>query len=159
MIRSDEEPFHKLLKEFVRGSWLLAADSCEYCKIKYNVKIAHVNASNTDGIVEWDVHHKQDCSRRSDAEREVGLDPETRMDTVGWTFSKDPVYVCGKTFYPLASRGNIGPCLNCGLLVVAAPLILFLGGRSRAELDFCWSCAENLGLLEAHTRGKGGLNR
>ena len=156
MAQNDEEPFRQLLKDFIREAWVPAADSCEYCKAKYNVRIKHVNASGTDGIIEWDVQHGPDCSRRFYPEEAVGLDPETSTDMVGWTFSEKLVHVCGKNFHPLISRGNIGPCLNCGRLVIGVPLILFLGEGRDGQLDFCWNCAEGLGLLKALTKPKGG---
>jgi len=70
------------------------------------------------------------------------------MDVAGWEYMKEPFKFNGREYYPLKCRANIGLCLECGKLIVGAPLILFIEEGRKGELDFCWSCAKKLGILE-----------
>jgi len=107
-----------------------AADRCDECGDKIIFKITWIDPESHDlGTIEWE------CVG-------CGL---SDMGIVGWTFADKPVEFMGKQFYPLTARANIGPCLNCGKLIVGVPLILFLNGGTKGELDFCWACVKRRG--------------
>jgi hypothetical protein len=72
---------------------------------------------------------------------------EFHQDFAGWEFSDRMMTIARKELPTLKSRLNIGPCLNCWKLVVGVPLIL-LAQDGSVEIDFCWSCAEELGILD-----------
>lgn len=111
-----------------------AADECQNCGGKLRVKIeaALERTHHSVGNVSWEC---QQCG-------------DSGEDIVGWQLAEEPVKILGKEFYPIISRANVGPCLNCGKLVIGAPLILFLDEGRKGELDFCFSCAEKLGILD-----------
>jgi len=71
----------------------------------------------------------------------------SEMDFAGWEFMDKTFRFRGREYYPLKSRANVGPCLNCGRLVVGVPLILFIDEGRGGELDFCFECVEKLGIL------------
>ena len=122
------------LKNFPLNTPFDAADECECCGGKLRVQITWVdpNSDHSIGNVSWEC---QQCGDKGE-------------DVAGWALSKKPVNMFGKEFYPIISRANIGPCLNCGKLVVGVPLILFLEKGRRGELDFCFPCAKDLGILD-----------
>jgi len=144
--------FHKLLKDFPMNVWMDAADTCEFCGAKYQVKITWVNEQGTLGDVEWRVKHAKNCPSL-DTEPEIQqvvnrLGFVGDVDVAGWEFMPKPFELKGKQYYPLKSRANIGPCLECGKLIIGVPLILFIDEGRGGELDFCWQCVKRLGLLE-----------
>ena len=138
----------KVLKEYPVGIWFEAADECEYCKSKYEVRIHKVDKTGRFGTVEWRIHHKPDCPEVTEYLEGAPVTEISSMDFAGWEYMENPVAFKGKLYYPLKSRANIGPCLECGRLIVGAPLILFIEEGRKGELDFCWSCAKKLGILE-----------
>lgn len=135
------EPFHKLLKDFPQGKWLDAADGCEVCGAKAKVMVEGVFKSGAYGWVRWVIPHKIDCP---ESEETI----EKGQDAAGWEFMPKPFTLKGKQYYPLKSRANIGPCLECGKFIIGVPLILFIDKGRGGQLDFCWGCTKRLGLLE-----------
>ena len=109
-----------------------AADPCDLCGGKIIYEVTFIDKENNVGDVSWECTQ---CGAGG-------------PDILGWTIAKNPVDFMGKKFYPITSRANIGPCLNCGKLVVGVPLILFLDEGRKGELDFCFSCAKELGILD-----------
>lgn len=109
-----------------------AADPCDLCGGKILCRVTSVDIKRNVGDVTWE------CTR-CDAEGQ---------DVLGWTLAPNPISFRGRPFYPIMSRVNIGPCLNCGKLVVGVPLMLFLEEGRQGELDFCFRCANELGVLE-----------
>ena len=138
----------KILKEYPRDEWLEAADECEYCKSKYEVRIHEVDESGCFGLVEWRIHHKLHCPEIMEYLEGATVTEVSSMDVAGWEYMKEPFKFNGREYYPLKCRANIGLCLECGKLIVGAPLILFIEEGRKGELDFCWSCAKKLGILE-----------
>jgi len=136
-------PPGKQLKDFPFWEWFEAVDGCDFCGAKYQVRVTYVDDSGYFGDVEYRVSHAEDCAERFDEELNTA---ESIFDMAGWEFTDKPVTVLGKQFLPLKTRANIGPCLNCGKLVIGVPLILFIDEGRGGELDFCSLCFEKLGL-------------
>jgi hypothetical protein len=145
------EPFHKLLKDFPRDEWFEAADGCEVCGAKYKVRVIQLYSA-TFGEVEWAIRHKPDCPERFIEDMDEFVDDidntESDWDNAGWEFMPEPFTFRGKQYYPLKSRANIGPCLECGRLIIKVPLIFFINEGRKGELDFCRECATRLGIME-----------
>lgn len=140
------EPFRKLLKDFKLGEWMEAADGCQCCEAKYKVRILEVEADGTIGAVEWTITHSPDCPENW--EPDESPQTETECDVAGWEFMDEPVTLQGRQYYPLKARANIGPCLECGRLVVGGPLILFIDEGRKGQLDFCFECAKKIGIFD-----------
>lgn len=150
--------FEKLLKDFPLNSWIDAADTCEFCGRKYAIKITETDKSGKFGNVTWRIYHTLDCPERFNEEEEIIFSPgeyEEGEDFAGWDFRKNTITILGMTFKPLKSRANIGPCLICEKLVVRVPLILFIGQGKLGELDFCFTCAKEKGILDHLVPPKG----
>jgi hypothetical protein len=143
----------KQLKDYPQDEWMEAADGCEFCGAKHMVKIAEVDETGNFGTVIIKTEHREDCPELFDDPAPVRDPIEEQEDYAGWEFVDKPYALLGKEYYPLSSRANIGPCLECGKLVVGVPLILFLDKGRGGELDFCFECAEKLGILKALTGG------
>jgi len=123
-----------------------AADGCD-CGAKYQVRVSSLE-SDRFGEVEWRINHREDCYEIE--EDYVDGHPVTEIsctDVAGWEFMDKPVDFRGLELYPLKSRVNIGPCLICWKLIIRAPLILFIDGGKGGQLDFCFACAEEQGIL------------
>lgn len=105
-----------------------------------------VDKTGTYGDVEYSANHKSDCLR--------DIASETETDMAGWLFAEKTIFLGGVEWTPLKARGNVGPCLNCGRLVVGIPLILFIAEGKGGELDFCFKCAVKLGFLAQLLKGK-----
>jgi len=139
--------FRELLKDFPFRKWLDAADCCEFCGARYQVRVTYVDESGCFGDVEYRISHAEDCAERFDEETGEELKPaEFTFDVAGWEFVDKPVTILSKQFLPLKARANIGPCLECGK-TIGIPLILFIDEGRGGELDFCQKCFEQLGLL------------
>lgn len=137
----------KLLKDYARDKWLEAADVCDYCGARYEVKVTSVDDDGFFGEVAYRVSHTKDCTRRYDVETGVDLNAEVLHDVAGWTFKEKTVAIRDRELLPIASRANIGPCLWCDRLVVQGPVILFIDDGRGGELDFCFGCVKALKLL------------
>jgi len=142
-----EAEVKKLLKDYPFNEWMEAADGCDVCGAKYQVRITYIDKKHNFGDVEYKIHHKPDCPDGIElGEMEEGL------DVAGWEYMPKPFKFRGKIYYPLKSRANIGPCLECGRLVIGAPLILFIKEGYGGQLDFCFECAKKLKILEGLRR-------
>jgi len=136
----------KLLKDYPFKTWMPAAGRCEMCAATYVVKIVWVDESGTMGDVEYRVEHEEGCPERYDSETGINRGSFGDVDVAGWEYMDTPMQFRGLELYPLKSRANIGPCLRCERLVLDVPLILFLDEGRGGELDFCWECAEKIGI-------------
>jgi hypothetical protein len=134
--------FKGLLKDYPFRTWVEAADGCALCSARYQVRVTYVDESGCYGDVEYRIRHAEGCPEK--VENQAG----SAFDVAGWTYADKPVKLEGKQIYPLKARGNIGPCLNCGKLVIGIPVILFMDEGKGGELDFCISCFETLGLVK-----------
>ena len=149
-----EQSTLKRLRDFPRDTWMEAADGCDVCGGPYMVKVTWVDDSGDYGDVLVKAHHRDDCPEVP------GIGPYgpdmseswDRHDIAGWEYAEETVVVAGREWTPLKARANVGPCLNCGALIVGTPLILFLDEGMKGELDFCFRCAE-LGILN-HLGGR-----
>jgi len=137
--------FRKLLRDYPLGEWIEAADRCECCGAKYEVRIHEVDESGCFGYVEWRVNHRIDCPEVTEYE-DAPVTEISSMDVAGWEFMDKPFRFRGVEYQPLKSRADVGPCLNCGRLVVGAPLIIFID-EGKGELDFCFECVRELDIL------------
>ena len=129
------------LRDYPLNEWMEAADGCDLCGEKARVMVTWVDESGNFGDVHVQHQHKDDC-----------LDPEMcgfgdHIDVAGWEFSERDLGIAGREWPTLKSRANIGPCLSCWKLVVGVPLILWPSDGD-VELDFCFKCAEELGILD-----------
>lgn len=128
-----------------------AADGCEFCGVKYEVKVTCVDKTGDFGDVSYSIKHRDYCPERQDPFMgETAID--VFHDIAGWDFSDRKLHMAGKEWPTLKVRANIGPCLNCWKLVVGVPLILW-PGDGKVELDFCFKCAEELGILKGILAG------
>ena len=138
----------KLLKDYPLDEWIEAADGCEFCKAKYQVRITSIDPDENVGDVAYRITHAKDCPENY--ELQGGYDPVlvASSDVAGWEYSQKPVTFRGMELYPLKSRLNVGPCLLCEKLVIRVPLILFIDQGRGGQLDFCFSCVEEKGILK-----------
>jgi len=118
------------LRDFELNRIYKAADECDECGGEIFYKITRIDPEIPYmGIIEWEC---QKCGMSD-------------MDVAGWKTSDKPIEFMGKQFHPLTERSNIGPCLNCGRLVIGVPLIIFLNEGRKGELDFCFTCVKKNG--------------
>lgn len=142
------------LKDYPLKEWMEAADGCDVCGGPYMVKVTWVDDSGDYGDVVIKANHKDNCPEGL----EIGSyspnmnDSCDRQDIAGWDYAEETVMVAGREWYPLKSRLNIAPCISCEALVVGVPLILFLEEGRKGELDFCFRCAGELGILSQLVR-------
>ena len=135
----------KRLKDYPLNEWMEAADGCDLCGEKDRVMVTWVDESGDSGDVHVQHQHKDDCP-----------DPEMygfgdHVDMAGWEFSDRTITLKGREWPTLKARGNIGPCLSCWKLIVGVPLILW-PDDGEVELDFCFGCAVELGILDQLAR-------
>lgn len=148
----NDEDGLKRLKDYPLDKWMEAADGCSCCDAGYQVRILHVRDDGNYGSIEVAISHEEDCSLMD----QHGSDEETYTDIAGWEYSDINFIIGDREFRTLEARSNIGICLNCNKFIVGTPLILFtMGGE--LEVDFCFSCAKELGILNAVTSGVRGL--
>lgn len=142
----------KELKDYPLDEWMEAADGCDYCGAKYEVMVTWVDKTGKFGDVTYRIKHEDGCPDRFDdfTGEPIG-DVVEDVDVAGWEFSERVIPLAGRKWLTLKSRVNIGPCLNCWKLVVGVPLILF-PEDGKVELDFCFKCAEELGILNLLTK-------
>ena len=136
------------MKDYPLGEWMEAADSCDFCRCHYEVRIHEGDESGCFGTVEWRIHHKVDCHEVTEYYQGAPVTEISSMDFAGWEFMGKPIKFRGREYYPLKARANVGPCLECGRLVIGVPLILFIDQGRGGELDFCFECAEKLGIFK-----------
>lgn len=146
----------KHLKDYTLNEWMEAADGCEFCEAKYEVKVTWVDDSGNFGDIKYRIKHNEDCPERYDQFMPGTLHSELEdyglvHDFAGWEFSHKVLKFAGREWPTLESRANIGPCLNCWKLVVGVPLILW-PENGEVELDFCFKCADELGILKTLVR-------
>jgi len=132
------------LKDYPQNKWLPGAGECEGCGAQPEIQIIYVDPSGDFGTVQFRIQHEEGCYAV-----ENGLVPGLLdQDLAGWEFKEKPTKLLGRDFWPLKVRANVGPCLSCWKLVPETPLILFLDEGRGGELDFCFKCAEELGILD-----------
>ena len=136
----------KLLKDYPAREWMEAADGCQYCKAKYEARITWVDPAENVGDLEYKIDHKLDCPEVNDYFDGSAVTEFSSHDIAGWDYMEKPINFKGLKLYPLKARANVGPCLLCEKLVIRAPLILFID--EDGELDFCFGCAEEKGILQ-----------
>jgi hypothetical protein len=118
-----------------------AADVCDLCGSRPRVRVDHVDDSGDYGDVTVIEGHSPGCPYGEDGEEE-------RCDLAGWEYAGSTLRLVGRDWPVLSARLNVGLCLGCGRLVVGAPLILFLDKGRGGELDFCFGCALELGVMD-----------
>ena len=115
----------------------LAADPCEMCGGTIQGEVTFVAKDGNFGDISWACG---DCG-------DVGV------DVAGWEYADKNVKIMGQKYLPYKSTVNHSPCHGCGKLVIGGPLILFIGNpKPWGELQFCFPCAERLGILERMLR-------
>jgi len=134
----------KRLKDFPLNEWMDSASFCD-CDRRFKVRVNFVDESGNFGDIEYKVEeHAPDCPMRYDEETGEDISGQIEQDIAGWEYAMWTVKLLDREFTPIVSRVNHGPCLECGLLIVDVPLILFLEKGKRGELDFCHTCFEKL---------------
>ena len=141
-------PLPLFLKDYQSGEWMDAADFCEMCGARHQVKVKEVQSDGLYGVVEIMERHGPGCPMRLEAY------PYERSDHAGWEYASETVKLFGREFTPLKARGNVGSCLCCWKLIVGVPLILFLDEDRGGELDFCFNCALELGVIDKLRSGR-----
>ena len=135
------------LKDYPLNEWLEAADKCDMCGAQRYVKVTWVDETGDFGEVETRVDHEENC-----ADLDFSMDPvDHSFDFAGWEYSHNVIKIAGREWPTFKSRGNVGICLNCEKFVVGIPLIMWPEDGD-VELDFCFKCAEELGILNLLTK-------
>jgi len=135
-------------KDYPRGEWMDSADVCDVCGARRQVRVKEVHGDGLYGVVEIVERHGPGCPMRFEAY------PYERSDHAGWEYASETITLCGRAFTPLKARGNVAPCLGCGKLIVGVPLILFIDEGHGGELDFCFNCALELGVIDKLRSGR-----
>jgi len=148
MAEDARPPAPLFLKDYPRNEWMDAADFCEVCGARHQVRVKEVQSDGLYGVVEINERHGPGCPMRFEAY------PYERSDHAGWEYASESVELLGREYTPLKARGNVAPCLGCGKLIVGVPLILFLDEGLGGELDFCFNCAMELGILDKLRSGR-----
>ena len=143
-----EDAKPRFLKDYPRDEWMASADVCDVCGARRLVRVKKVHGDGLYGIVEIMERHNPGCPMRLEAYA------NERSDHAGWEYASETVKLFGREFTPLKARGNVGPCLGCGKLIVGVPLILFLDEGLGGELDFCFNCALELGVIDRLRSGR-----
>jgi len=141
----------KNLCDFPLGEFVESADACDQCGGVVFVRVDYVDEEGEYGHATIQSNHKQGCPKIPF----LLDDPTARKedsDFAGWTYSNKQFVIGGKSFTALASRSNVGICLNCEEFIVGVPLMLF-PKEGDCELDFCDKCAKELGIIKAITGG------
>lgn len=146
MMADDAKP--RVLKDYPRDEWMYAADFCEVCGARRQVRVKEVHGDGLYGVVEIMERHGPGCPMRFETH------PYERSDHAGWEYTCESVKLYGREYTPLKARGNVGLCLGCGKLIVGVPLILFLDEGLGGELDFCFGCAMELGIIDRLRSGR-----
>jgi len=136
------------LKDYPRDEWMDSADVCDMCGARRQVRVKEVHGDGLYGVVEIMERHGPGCPMRFEAI------PCMRSDQAGWEYACESVELLGREYTPLKARGNVALCLGCGKLIVGVPLILFLDEGRGGELDFCFGCAMELGILDKLRSGR-----
>ena len=137
---SRPEPGPKRLKDFKLGEWMDAADACELCGAHPRVRVDWIDEAGDYGDITVVERHSPACPHEHD-------DTEYH-DVAGWEYAGRTFRLVGRDWPVLANRINVCVCLGCGRLVVGSPLILFLDEGRGGELDFCFGCAVELGIMD-----------
>lgn len=141
------------LKDYPLNEWLEAADTCGMCGAQIHVKVTWVDESGDFGQIETKVEHEEYC-----ADLDVGMNPVAHgFDFVGWEYSHRVITIAGRNWPTFKSRVNTGICLNCEKFVVGIPLIMW-PDDGEVELNFCFKCAKELGILDLLTKQGGNVN-
>ncbi len=148
MVEDVRPPGPLFLKDYPRDEWMYAADFCEVCGARRQVKVKEVHGDGLYGVVEIMERHNPGCPMRFESF------PNMRSDQAGWEYMSETVKLYGREYTPLKARGNVAPCLGCGKLIVDVPLILFLDEGLGGELDFCFGCAMELGIIDKLRSGR-----
>jgi len=130
-----------------------AADGCEFCGAKYQVKVIWVDESGDFGDIETKIEHDLGCPEVLSSF--MGVYCIENQDLAGWEWSDRRITLSAREWPTFKSHTNIGICINCKKFVVGVPLILW-PQDGEVELDFCFGCAEDLGILSLLTRKKEG---
>ena len=141
----------KRLKDYPLDEWMEAADGCEFCGAKYQVKVTWVDESGDFGDVETRIEHDLSCPEVLNSL--MGVYCIEDQDIAGWEWSDRKITIVGRKWLALKSRANIGPCLSCGKLIVGVPLILW-PKDGEVEADFCFKCGKELGILDQLLGGR-----
>lgn len=129
------------LKDYPMNKWLPGAGECESCGAPYEVQITYLDVDGDYGSIQIRIQREESCM-----EEELYGSPEPEW--AGWELKDKPTKLVGRDFWPIIRRANIGPCLNCWKLIPGTPIILFLDQGKGGELDFCFKCAQELGILD-----------
>jgi len=148
MVEDVRPPAPLFLKDYPRDEWMDAADFCEMCGARRRVKVKEVHGDGLYGVVEIMERHNPGCPMRFETY------PTERSDHAGWEYAGEMITLCGRAFTPLKARGNVATCLGCGKLIVGVPLILFIDEGRGGELDFCFGCALELGIIDRLRSGR-----
>lgn len=150
----------KLLSNYPVNESMQAADGCQYCSAIYSVTVLDVDAETQIGTISSGLIHDPECPDRFEEFEDpysgdldvAEASTEGIIDIAGWTFHNYSVKVFGGEFPAIASRANVGPCLNCWKLIVSVPLSLF-SEEHNYQLDFCHDCADRLGIFKTLLAG------
>jgi hypothetical protein len=118
-----------------------AADACDLCGARPRVRVDWVEKSGNYGDVTVMMRHSPGCAYGDEGDGEYS-------DFAGWEYAGHTLRIVDREWPVLSARLNVGLCLGCGRLVVGAPLILFLDKGRGGELDFCFGCALELGIMD-----------
>ena len=138
----------RLLGDYPRGTWIEAADGCDVCGARHQVRLLGVEGPYGEAQVR--ITHRPHCPAACDEDPEGpdGYRVRGRRESAGWEYCGQSVVLGGREWTPIAARAGVSLCLGCGRLVVDSLIILFVDEGRGGELDLCLGCALELGVLE-----------
>jgi hypothetical protein len=134
--------FHKMLSDYPRDKWFETADTCGDCDAKYLARVAQLDEDGLFGFVQYVVTHAPGCEVAYDDEGLV----DTDLVTAGWEFAQEQFTLLGRAYWPLVKSAEAVPCLECGRLIVATPITVFIERGEKGMLTFCPECALAIGV-------------
>lgn len=147
-------PTQKMLTDYPLGEWLQGSDKCSSCHVNCGLLIVRYGPEGYPGHARVRIDHTDSC--------EFAIDPDTGepfpfdddFKLAGWDFGHYVSTINGLDFPVMSRRAEVTPCLNCWKLIGHFGLDLYLDKPAKGMLRFCWTCAEEVGILKLMFPGK-----
>jgi hypothetical protein len=132
----------KLLKEYAREVWHEAADTCQDCGARYEVRVEEVDGAGEAGIVRVRAPHREACDHGED---------DHQREEAGWSLTGGYLTFLGQDFALLDGYLDVLACVGCERFIVTMPLLVF---AHAGLLAFCHSCARQWGIVGSLRSGR-----
>ena len=146
----------KHLGDLPRDTWIEAADGCDLCGARHQVKVRSVEGHYGEADIR--IIHRPHCPATYDEDPggPDGYGVCDRQESAGWEYGDQKIILGGQEWTPIVARADVALCLGCGRLVVDGLIILFIDEGRGGELDLCPGCALELGVFDNLGRQNGG---